>query len=253
MPIGTGAAILASGALSAGSSIFGSMQANKSADRQYAATMAAMEEANRRYREYQNLLSPYMNMGGAASKDLQERMPFLTSPIVMDQDALEKTPGYQFTRDQGLRAAQNALTGVGLGRTGSAVKAATRFAAGLADQTQQTQFGQENVNRTNAWNRLYQAAGLGKDAVTALGGAGINTGQAVGNYLVQGGNAQAAGMMGQANYLQQGAQGIGGNLLLAAMLAGNNKQAAAPAAGMYDPATNAPNYPNPHGGSWWLS
>jgi hypothetical protein len=216
--IGTGAAILGAGALSAGASIFGASQASKAADLQFQSTQSAIAEQRRQFELFRNALAPYMKFGEGALGDLQQRLPFLTSSITMDQAALEKTPGYEFTRGQGLRAAQNALTSTGLGRSGAAVKAAERFASGLADQTYQTQFNLENINRTNAFNRLLQSAGVGQSASQALGGAGVQTGQGIANSTIQGGNALAAGQLGPANWLMQGAQGVGGNLLLASMM-----------------------------------
>ena len=56
------------------------------------------------------------------------------------QAALEKTPGYQFTRDQGLRAVQNAAAAKGRGVSGSALAGAADYATGLADTTFNTQF-----------------------------------------------------------------------------------------------------------------
>jgi hypothetical protein len=252
--IGTGAAILGAGALSAGASMFGASQAGKAADKQLQATIMAQEAQRRRYDEFVNALSPYMKFGESSLGDLQSRLPFLTSPIVMDQAGLEQTPGYQFTREQGLRAAQNALTATGLGRSGAAVKAATRFGTGLADNTYQTQFNLENVNRSNAFNRLIAAAGVGQNAVSAMGNAGVTTGQGIANSLIQGGNAQAAGIMGGANYLMQGANNIGGNLLLASMM-NKGGQGGGGGGGMYSPEfasqfVSSPAWAQP-GGSWY--
>lgn len=50
---------------------------------------------------------------------------------------LRGTPGYQFTRDEGLQALQRLAFARGTGLTGGTVKAAERYATGLADTTYQ--------------------------------------------------------------------------------------------------------------------
>lgn len=234
-----GVAIVGAGALAAGASVYSAGQAGKAGQEQAAAANAAIEEQKRQFGVVQNNLAPYMAAGGSALTDLQSRLPFLTSPIQMDEATLQQTPGYQFNMSQGLRAAQNQLTASGLGRSGAAVKAADRFATGLADNTYQTQFNLENTNRTNTYNRLLGLTQVGQNAAAGVSSAGLATGQGVSNSLIQGGNAQAAGIMGGANYLNQGAQGLSGNLLLAALQGQNGQQG-----GIY--ANNAPAYANPY-------
>lgn len=223
--IGTGAALLASAAIGAGASIYGSSQASSAADKQYQAAMSAAEEQRRRYEMARNDFAPYMTAGTSALSDLQSQLPYLNSPVKpLDQAGLEATPGYQFTREQGLRAAQNALTSTGLGRSGAAVKAATRFGTGLADQTYMNQANYvtnlELANRNNTYNRLMGLINSGQNATAQLTGAGTTTGQGVAGSLIGGGNAQAGGIMAGTNMLMQGANNIGGNLLTAALLRG---------------------------------
>ena len=62
------------------------------------------------------------------------------APGSMGQQELEETPGYQFTRDQGLQSVQNSAAARGLGVSGAALKGAATFATGLADKTYQDQF-----------------------------------------------------------------------------------------------------------------
>lgn len=239
--IGTAAALLGSAAIGAGASIYGASQAGKAGDKQYQGALAAIEEQRRQFGVVQNNLAPYMAAGGKALTGLQDRLPFLTSPIQMDQATLERTPGYQFNLSQGLRGAQNQLTASGLGRSGAAVKAASRFATGLADNTYGNQFNYENINRQNEYNRLLGVTQVGGNAAAGVSNAAISTGQGVANSFIQGGNAQAAGIMGGANYLNQGAQGLSGNLLLAALQRGGG---GSDGGGIY--ANNAPSYANPY-------
>lgn len=233
--IGTAAALLGSAALGAGSSIFGAMSANSAASKQADAAAQANAIMQSRYQEAKWALQPYYIAGQNYSDQLQQQMPSLTAPITMNQATLEQTPGYQFNLSQGLRGAQNALTASGLGNSGAAVKAAGRFATGLADSTYQNQFNNAQTNRLTAYNMLMGGSQLGEQAASALGQFGTGTGQSIGQNLIGAGNAAAAGTMAGANFLNQGASNIGSNLLLSSLMNGNNGMNGQPtgAVGMY--------------------
>lgn len=74
-------------------------------------------------------------------------------PPAMTQAELEQTPGYQFTRSQGLQAVQNSAAARGLGVSGAAMKGAATFATGLADSTYQQQFAQKQQLFSDAFNQ----------------------------------------------------------------------------------------------------
>jgi hypothetical protein len=57
------------------------------------------------------------------------------------ESTLQQTPGYQFTKDQGLQATTNAATASGMGLSGNTLEALDKFSSGLADQTYQTAVG----------------------------------------------------------------------------------------------------------------
>jgi hypothetical protein len=61
-------------------------------------------------------------------------------PLQMTQAQLEQTPGYQFTRDQGLKMTQSAAAARGLGVSGASLKGAATYATGLANTTYKDQF-----------------------------------------------------------------------------------------------------------------
>jgi hypothetical protein len=226
--------------INAGASMFGANQAGKAADKQVQAAREANALSKYFFNEGQGALSPFYEAGGRYSDMLEQLMPFLTSPIKMDQATLEQTPGYQFNLSQGLRAGQNALTAAGLGRSGATAKTASRFATGLADSTYRNQFDMENINRSNAFTRLMQPIQLGQQAASSLAGNATQAGGMMGQNTIGAGNAQAGGIMSGANMLMQGANGIGSNLLLQAMMNRGN----AGGSGMYGPETAA-NSANP--------
>lgn len=233
------AAIGGSAVLGAGASFFGSKSAasaqSKAADKSIAAQFAMQQQAEAYQREMLGLarsdLAPYAQQGQAGLNELMTRLPELTSPITMDQATLEKTPGYQFNLSQGLRAQQQSATTRGLGLSGAQLKGAADFATGLADNTYQTQFNLENINRTNAYNRLMGVTQMGQNAAqgqanaalgvgTNLSNVAYGTGQGVGNALTGQGDAQAAAAMAAANGVQSGANTVANYLQMNQLMQG---------------------------------
>jgi hypothetical protein len=192
-----------------GSAVVGAGSSLAASSKQAKATKKASDVQERMYQQTREDLLPYNEAGQYATTQLRNRLTELTSPIVMDQKTLEKTPGYQFNLTQGLKSVQNSAAARGLGSSGAALKGAASYATGLADSTFQNQFNNANTNQTNAYNRLMGLAGLGESAAAQTGAYATQTGQSIGNNLIQGGNAQAAGINGAANALNSGV----GNML----------------------------------------
>lgn len=190
-------AIVGSAVVGAGASMASSKAQAKAADKSAKAQMDM-------YYQTRADLAPYNTAGQAATKDLSNRLADLTSPIIMDQATLERTPGYQFNLSQGLKSTQNGAAARGLGNSGAALKGAATFATGLADSTYQNQFSNAVANQTNAYNRLMGVAQLGQNAAAQTGNAGTQAAAGAGNAYIQGGNAIAAGYNGVANSITGG-------------------------------------------------
>jgi hypothetical protein len=226
-----GVAILGSAAIGAGASIYA---ANTAADAQTAAANNAINAQMAQYNRMRNDLSPYMTAGSDALAQLQAQLPGLTAPITMDEATLQNTPGYQFNLAQGLRANQNALTATGLGRSGAAVKAADRFATGLADSTYQNQFNNAQTNRQTTYNMLSGLINTGQNAAAGVGSAGIQTGQGVAGNMIGAGNAQAGAATATGNAIGNAANSFSSYALLNSLL-----NRGAPSTGMYQTPTNS--------------
>lgn len=183
-------AIFGGAFVSAAGQAYGAYQASQA---QQSAAQTAANTQMQMYQQTRKDLAPYRNAGAADLSTLQSQLPFLTSPIKMDQATLEQTPGYQFTLAQGLKAVQNSAAARGLGVSGAAQKGAAAYATGLADQTYQTQFNLENINRSNAYNRLMGLVNMGEGAAGQTAQASQQTGQGVAGAQIAGGNAAAAG------------------------------------------------------------
>ncbi len=168
--------------------------ANKASSAQVAASNKAADTTLGMYNTTRGDLAPYRQLGQTASDDLTNRLPFLTSPIVMDQAALEQTPGYKFNVSQGLKATQNSAAARGLGSSGAALKGAAVFGVNTANTLYKDQFDLENTNRTNAFNRLSSLIGTGAGAAAGGGTIGQAAAGQAASAQVGAGNAQAAGI-----------------------------------------------------------
>jgi hypothetical protein len=190
-----GAATLGAGALSAG--------AQKSAANKASNTQLAMYNQNR------DDLSPFRAAGADATNQLMARMGEFTSPMSMTQAQLEQTPGYQFTRTQGLKAVSNALGARGLMNSGAVFKGASDYATGLADKTYLDQFNMDQTLKQNNYNRLLQASQLGESAAAQTGAFGTQAASQVGQNTIGAGNASAAAYMSGANAIGNTANSLG--------------------------------------------
>ena len=230
MPIGTGTAILAGSALSAGSSLLGSGKASSAAS-------DASNLQKEMYLQTRSDLSPYNVAGQSAlgsALSLAQGSPtgggpdYVTAAYqnlpsqagAMTQAELEKTPGYQFTLSQGLKSTQAANAAKGLGVSGAALKGAATYATGLADSTYANRFNEaqqsftdyinlntaQQGNLTNQFNRLNALTSTGENAAAQTGVQGTSLANAAGNYLSQSGQYSAAGTTGAASAVNQGLQ-----------------------------------------------
>jgi hypothetical protein len=200
-------AIVGSAIIGAGTSIYASGEA---ADAQTEANQRGIDAQQRMYNQTRSDLTPYRVAGEDNLKELNARMPELTAPIELTQDWLESTPGYQFTKTQGLKSVQNSAAARGLGASGAALKGAATFATGLADNTYKTQFDVANINKTNAYNRLKSLVDTGQSAAAQIATAGTSAANAISNLSTGQGNAQAAAWNAAGGAIGNAANNIGG-------------------------------------------
>ncbi|RQR87631.1 MULTISPECIES: hypothetical protein [unclassified Burkholderia] len=195
----------------------GSGQAQTTID--YNGLNAAVDDAMQRQRA-----ASYGNWTVDPSNILQQKFSYadFKAPTAAEAAA---TPGYQFALQQGLKAAQNSASARGLGASGAALKGAESFATGLADSTYGDTFNRAlsaySANRNNAAsnfatnyasagdrvNRLLGLVGNGQNAAAQTGALGAQTANSVGNAVMSGAAAQAAGAVGSANAINSGISG----------------------------------------------
>lgn len=224
-------AVIGSAVIGAGASIYGSSKAAKA---QTDAARMGIDATLEQYYQTRDDLAPYREIGSNAASELEDRLPFLTSPIELTQDWLENTPGYEFTKTQGLKAVQNSAAARGLGVSGAALKGAANFATGLADNTYKTQFDVENINRTNAYSRLKSLVDTGQSASAATGTFGANASGQVAGLLTGAGNAQAAAWNSGAGAVNNAFGNIGGYAAYKGLYGGNPGASSSPAWGAFN-------------------
>jgi hypothetical protein len=115
--------------------------------------------------------------------------------------ALQNTPGYQFTQQQGTQNTVNQASAMGLGLSGNTLEGLSQFNTGLADQTYQNAVG----NAENAVT-IGQNAAAGTGAAIQGGANNIS-----GAYLNQGNTIagiQANEVAGVTKALSGGANGL---------------------------------------------
>lgn len=187
------------------SGLLGADAAGEAADTQAAAGRYAADLLDRRWQTTRNDLMPFLDQGRAAMETLRPLVgvggnpmtAYLTRPFTPAD--LESTPGYRFTRDQGLKAVQNSYAAKGLGSSGAAMRGAARYATGLADSTFNQQLQNDITQRQLMYNMLFGLAGSGQNAAAQAGSVGSQLGQAQSTAIQGVGNAQASGIVGATN------------------------------------------------------
>jgi uncharacterized protein CbrC (UPF0167 family) len=205
----------ASGAIGAGASIYGANKAASSADKaanlqrqQYGQTRADLEPYFAPGQEAVTNALSLAQSGPTGGGPDYTALAYKNLPGNMTQEQLEQTPGYQFTRDQGLKSVQSAAAARGLGVSGAALKGAAEYATGLANKTYLDQFnvrqkqfddyinlntGQQG-NLQNQFSRLNSIATLGANAAAGLGTQGTSAANNAGGYINASGLDTAGGL-----------------------------------------------------------
>lgn len=153
--------------------------------------------------------------GGGTDYVTQASQNLPASSGAMTESELQKTPGYQFTLDQGLKSTQAANAAKGLGVSGAALKGAATYATGLADSTYANRFNEaqqsfsdylnlntaQQSNLTNQFNRLKDVSSIGETAASNLATAGTNAANTSATALTNAGTALSSGTQGLATGL----------------------------------------------------
>lgn len=174
----------------AGAAVIGgvatAVSGTKAANAQKDAAAQSVAEQQRQYNQTRDDYAPWRTAGQGALSKLSSLYGIssggpATAPASSIYDEFRATPGYQFTQDEGTKAAERSASARGLLGSGAALKAVDRFSAGLADQTYNNYVGQ-----------LQSIAGLGQSATGSTAQAGQNASNNISQAYLQAGNARAS-------------------------------------------------------------
>ncbi|HEV2097705.1 MAG TPA: hypothetical protein VGR45_02130 [Stellaceae bacterium] len=160
----------------------------------------------------------------------------------------QTSPSYNFELQQGAQAIQDAGSGTTGAISGNTLKALQGYGTGLAGQdfwnwynAQNSQYwNQYNAasNRQNSiYNMLTGLSGQGLGAATQTGQFGQAAVSNIGNDIMSGAAAGAAGTVGAANAITGGLSSLGNAAMLQSLFANPN---AATSGGFMFPGTNTP-------------
>lgn len=121
----------------------------------------------------------------------------------------QKDPGYQFRMDEGQKGLERSAAARGGLLSGATLKATDRYTQDYASGEFSNAYNRFNNDRTTRFNRLSAVAGTGQTATTNLASIGTNVASSVADTTLQGGNARAAGYIGQGNAINSGISTLG--------------------------------------------
>lgn len=195
-------------------SITGSNQqakaAKQAANTQAAATREASAYQKEMYDQTRKDLMPYADAGKTSLAQLMGQMgpDGYFNQTYTGQD-IYSDPSYQFRLQQGQDAIQSSAAARGGLLSGATLKALQGYGQDMASQEYQNAYNRFNADQTNQYNRLSNLVGIGQNASAQQGNFGAQTAQAIANNTMAGGDARAAGIIGNANAKAQRDQAWG--------------------------------------------
>ncbi len=203
--------------------------AQNAAQIQADAATAAAQRQDATFQSLRGDVQPFINAGKDALNALapmigtapgtSPQTAALTAPFNPTIEQLEKTPGYQFTLDQGQKAVANKFAGMGLGTSGALGKGLADYASGLASNTFQQQFNNYWNQNKSIFDMLSGRANAGQTAATSIVPSGVQSAAQTSQFTTQAAAAQAGGEIGSANALTTGLSNLAATTSNAAITA----------------------------------
>jgi hypothetical protein len=163
-----------------------------------------LEWTKKVYKNAQQDIKPYTQLGEVGAKGYEANLPYLTSqygmedykqsplytPMVSNLAELQATPGYQFQLQQGLQGIQQGAAAKGGLLSGAAGQAMNNYAQGQAAQGYQsaweraqkaygTAFTQDLSQKAQIGNMYLEPAKLGSSSALGLGQIGVGAATAM--------------------------------------------------------------------------
>lgn len=195
-----------------GSAVVGGVVATNASGRAVDAQTNAGNQANQTTREQMAMQERLANQARADQEPWRlkgiEALNKLSAAPDFNANSMLTEPGYQFGRDEGMKALTNSAAARGGLLSGAALKASTRYAQDYASTKYGEAFGRDAINK----NRLASLAGVGQTAATTNGA----TSMQLGNQLAAGSQSIAQNQLGVGNARASGYL-AGGNALTGAL------------------------------------
>jgi len=227
-------------AASAGANLLGgAMGANAAENAAYAqaeaANNATAQQASQ-YNQSRSDLAPWRDSGGDAIQRLRVLLGLGENKGSADFGSLnrrftladfEADPvnqlGFQFGLDEGSKALRRMYGANGMGRSGAAAKALTRFGTDYARSKAGESRARFLQDQDITFNRLSGVAGTGQTATTNTAQLGANYATNVGNNLIGAANARGASEIAGANAYGGALSNIGNNVTSAYLMNSMNR------------------------------
>lgn len=179
--------------------VFQSRSSRKAAEIQGASADRATELQASMYRQARQDAAPQRQLGYDAVNQLSELLKSGALTREFSAGDLTSEPGYQFGLQQGQRGIENSAAARGMGLSGAALKAASRFNNDYAGTKYNEAFNRFQTSQSNKFNPLMQLAGAGAVANQQVNASGQNYANQAGQNIIGAGNAQAASRIQQGN------------------------------------------------------
>lgn len=226
-----GAALLAMGGANALGGLLGANAAKEAARLQALSGQSAADKSMAMFNTVRGDLTPYNILGLGATPSLARLTgseiggnpltAALTRPFQPTMDELEKTPGYQFTLDQGTKAVKNQFAARGLGgMSGALGKGLVNFASGTASTTYNDQFKNYLAQNQQVYNMLRGLVQGGQNAAAQTGDFGTQAQTTANNLNTGSAAATAGGIVGSSNAMSGAMSNIGNTLVTNSLLQG---------------------------------
>lgn len=197
---------LASGWLGADASKDAAKEQKKTAD-------AAIANYWNQYYAAQEANKPWRDTGVNALGKLNVDFERFNRPFTMEDFKANIDPGYEFRLNEGIKARDRSAAARGELFSGAHQKEMERFGQDFAANEYQSAWNRYVDRQNREFNQLANMAGIGQTATRDLTQVGSNTAGNVGNALITGGNAAAAGKVGAAQAWSDALQNAAGDYL----------------------------------------
>ncbi len=215
-----GVAIAGGAVVGAGASIY-------SANKQAKAANRATDLQSQQFGQTRASLQPWEQQGEQALNQIgQETIgpgADLNRPFGM-QD-FQESPAYQFNLAEGRKAIDKSASARGMYYAPQTLQDIGKYSQGVASNEFMNAYNMFGQNQNKRFSQLYSLSGSGQNAAAQTGAFGANFANNAGQNMIGAGNAQAAGIVGVGNAVNQGV-GQGYNAYLMNQILNQNQAGA---------------------------